>query len=963
MYCIAIIRVDGIPNWRSSCVLSIDLRTLGTVNLLGFDGIVADTVLRQPKRLALLLYLALARPYGFQRRDTLLALFWPELDTQRARAALRKSLYVLRQELGSDALLSRGDEEIGLNRDCISCDVWRFEASLENGELGAALELYRGDLLEGFHPGDVSPDFEHWLEVEQVRLKQSAAAAGWALSESAEAAGNLEAAARWGRRAVSIMRPNEQMLRRLLTLLDRAGDRSGALDKYARFAAWLESEHGAAPSPETEALVLEIRAREESSIEYVTAGGDPRVEELPALTAAAPARRLERWHAPLILVGFFIAIALVPTIIAIRGDPIPELEPNRLAIAPFATFDPTLEVWGEGVVDYLSRSLDGSGALRTLSPTTAVRTWSGRADAASAIALGEATGSGLVVFGSLMGVGGDSVRVSATVFDVINDNTLGDIEIRGTADRMDQLVDSLTVEVLRELGPTGQVGASAHTSIGSRSMPALKAFLQGEQALRRTAWDTARTLYAEAIAHDSMFALAHLRFGTSELFIKLEEPDGWVDIYRAGQLNTGGLSEHDSLIVAATSGIATVILGRAPEGQSDEVAVRAYQAALAATAAYPLDAEVWFVLGAVREALYVSIGTTPAQMAKAYGRAIELDSTFAPAYRQALRYALDEGDIETGRSHVRKLLSLNPPEDQRAYALVIDRMLDPSATEDSRSRLLDSVPPRALWLGWVRLWLLTDSAEAAIRVSRVAEAREHDRRYWFTADFVERRNLAASLAYRGHLREAFEFAGTDDSSWFQALLGELSMLGAVPEDVADSTFSAWLATDPFIHRGTKYTQLWWAERRDTTSLKRLLELYGEGDGSMTPAALALARADTAEAIRQFENWFPTEDDSVRVGDGRWDFDQWGTIVWARLLVAEDRPEEALAVLQGNLAQDWPIPSRVVWRLERARLEEELGDLDAALEDYRYVAAAWQHADASLQSLAQEAREGALRLGG
>jgi len=897
----------------------------------------------------------------------LLALFWPELDTQRGRAALRKTLYVLRQELGSEALVSRGDEEVGIDREQFSCDIWAFEAALDEGRMEAALKLYGGDLLEGFHPGDVSPDFGHWLEAEQVRLSQVAAGAAWNLSEASEASGDLASAARWGRRAVSILRPNERMLRRLLTLFDRIGDRSGALDLYARFSAWLESEYGTEPAPETVALMEEIRAREESSIEFVTPDADhpeKRVEELPPLVAdAPPTGRPRRWRAPLILVGFFVAIALVPATIAIFGDPAPTLAANQLAIAPFATFDADLEVWSEGVVDYLSRSLDRSGDIRTLSPSTAVRAWSGRVDVASAIDLGRSTGSGLVVIGTLMGVGGDSVRVSATVVDVIEQDALGDIEIRGTADRMDQLVDSLTVEVLRELLPTNQVAASTHTSIGSRSMPALKAFLQGEQATRRTAWDTARTLYAEAIGHDSMFALAHLRYGTSELFIKLEQPDGWEDIYRAGQLNTGGLSEHDSLIVASAAGIATVMLGRAPEGEGDEVAVRAYQAALAATAEYPLDAEAWFTLGAVREVLYVSLGTTPAQMAEAYGRAIELDSTFAPAYRPALRYALDEGDIETGLSHVRKLLSLNPPDGPKAFAMVIDRMLDPEATDASRSRLLDSIPPRALFLGWIRLWLLTDSEEAAIRVARVSEAREADPRYQFTADFVKQRNLAATLAYRGHLQEALQFAGTDDSSWFQALLGELSMLGAVPEAVADSVFSAWLAKDPFIHLGTKYSQLWWAERKDTASLQRLLELHGEGDGSMTHAALALSRADTAEAILQFDRWFPSEDDNVHVGDGRWDYDQWGKIIWARVLVASDRSDEALAVLRGNFAQDWPLPSRVVWRLERARLEEVVGDLDAALEDYRFVAAAWQHGDSSLDTMVEEAREGALRLGG
>jgi DNA-binding SARP family transcriptional activator len=70
----------------------------------------------QPKRLALLAYLAAASPYGFHRRDTLLALFWPETDQGHARTALRKALHFFRHELAPAAILSRGDEEIGWAR-------------------------------------------------------------------------------------------------------------------------------------------------------------------------------------------------------------------------------------------------------------------------------------------------------------------------------------------------------------------------------------------------------------------------------------------------------------------------------------------------------------------------------------------------------------------------------------------------------------------------------------------------------------------------------------------------------------------------------------------------------------------------------------------------------------------------------------------------------------------------------
>ena len=78
----------------------IQLRLLGGVDLVDPDGRgELRSVLVQPKRLALLVYLALAGDRRFRRRDTLVALFWPELDAEHARGALRQSLRFLRGEL------------------------------------------------------------------------------------------------------------------------------------------------------------------------------------------------------------------------------------------------------------------------------------------------------------------------------------------------------------------------------------------------------------------------------------------------------------------------------------------------------------------------------------------------------------------------------------------------------------------------------------------------------------------------------------------------------------------------------------------------------------------------------------------------------------------------------------------------------------------------------------------------
>ena len=136
----------------------IKFRVLGILALQNDNRAELDSVLSRPKLIALLSYLAIATPRGRHRRDTLLALLWPEMDEQSARHALRQALYALRRALGAGALLNRGTEEVGLVEGSVQCDAVDFEAKLDAGEATEAMELYQGDLLTAFHAPE-APEF------------------------------------------------------------------------------------------------------------------------------------------------------------------------------------------------------------------------------------------------------------------------------------------------------------------------------------------------------------------------------------------------------------------------------------------------------------------------------------------------------------------------------------------------------------------------------------------------------------------------------------------------------------------------------------------------------------------------------------------------------------------------------------------------------------------------------------
>src|SRR5207245_8446542 len=158
----------------------IEFRLLGTLHLIDAAGREVKSLLTRPRRLALLAYLAAATPRGLHRRDSLLALFWPELDQEHARAALRQALHVVRGSLGSEAVLTRGDEEVGLDFDRLWCDVVAFDEAVAAGRYGEACDCYQGHLLEGFFiPG--AGEFARWLERERARLQRAASRSAQAL--------------------------------------------------------------------------------------------------------------------------------------------------------------------------------------------------------------------------------------------------------------------------------------------------------------------------------------------------------------------------------------------------------------------------------------------------------------------------------------------------------------------------------------------------------------------------------------------------------------------------------------------------------------------------------------------------------------------------------------------------------------------------------------------------------------
>lgn len=232
---------------------------LGEIRLKADDGTDTDAVLRQPKRLAVLGFLACPAPGTRHRRDLLLALFWPELDTAHARTSLRNALYVLRQTLGDDVIRSTGDEEVSVNPDLVRTDVAVVNSALREGRIDDALAAYGGELLPGLFPAD-SEGFHRWLDSERTKLKVAISSAAAGRLNELEGKKEFQHALATARRMLEIEPDDETIVRRAMALHETLGDKAGGLNVFEKYRARLAADFDASPSPETIALADRLRS-------------------------------------------------------------------------------------------------------------------------------------------------------------------------------------------------------------------------------------------------------------------------------------------------------------------------------------------------------------------------------------------------------------------------------------------------------------------------------------------------------------------------------------------------------------------------------------------------------------------------------------------------------------------------------------------------------------------------------
>ena len=337
---------------------------LGGVSLTDEAGAEVDALLRQPKHIALLAYLASPRPGTWHKRDSVLGTFWAEHDQARSRSAFRSALYTLRQHLPEDAIRSRGDNDLSVDPHLVSTDAAQMEDLIERGEYASALACYKGEFLPGIYVADAE-GFDQWIEHERRRTRALASRAARQLSEQLEAKNDLAGAIDAARRNYDLDRGDEIAARRLISLLDASGDRAQAFAVYEEFRNYVYEAFGVRPSAETVALLDAIRTRHEPA--YLPVAASPSsAPSTPAASAkpASPSRRSRT----LALAAIPVAIAAIAWTVWPGKAVAPPPRAKTLVVLPVAneTGDPSLDYLASGIGDDLARALDiGSFNIRS----------------------------------------------------------------------------------------------------------------------------------------------------------------------------------------------------------------------------------------------------------------------------------------------------------------------------------------------------------------------------------------------------------------------------------------------------------------------------------------------------------------------------------------------------------------------------------------------------------------------
>jgi serine/threonine-protein kinase len=302
---------------------------------------------------------------------------------------------------------------------------------------------------------------------------------------------------------------------------------------------------------------------------------------------------------------------------------------STIAVLPFVSpgYDTALSHLGRDLALTISATLDGVGKIKTADRLTlASATDRQSASPAEGAELARRLGASSFVRGTLVREG-DAIRLDAGLYSTNGLAPLADaITVTGHRDSLGALSDSVTWSLLRRVWQRGEAPSPSLSSVTTKSLPALRAFLEGERKLVSSDWDGAMLAYRSAMAADSTFWLAYFGYALSGYWTQQPVEPGVLAVLNQ---HLGDLPKRERLLVDGF-----LITGRKPRLQ-----IETYRRT---TQQFPQYWPGWFLYA---DALFHQgpvAGYHWSESLNAFKRVVALNPKLVPAWEHI-------GDLATGR--------------------------------------------------------------------------------------------------------------------------------------------------------------------------------------------------------------------------------------------------------------------------------------------------------------------------
>jgi len=598
------------------------------------------------------------------------------------------------------------------------------------------------------------------------------------------------------------------------------------------------------------------------------------------------------------------------------------INPDTIAVMPFSVRgSQDLEYLGEGIVDLLSVKLDGAGELRTIDPNalfgTITKDGLTIVTPDDAVALANRLGAGRAIVGNVTQIG-DVIQITASLYQSDAEPEI-EVSVEATSDAgVPSAIDDLARQIIEGLLVDPDWKYISLAGMTTKSLQALKAYLNGAQQIRRGSWQDAGESFQEAVEIDSTFALA---------WSSLAYAYGW----QADTLEFAAL-EHALRHSESLPWRARTLVEAANHGFNLGNGEKAKDLYLSILADYPNDTQALRGMGETLFHYNPLLGRPQSDANEYFERAATLAPDNADYLLHLMDAALDEWDFVANDSLAAIAIAIADREDSKEWeehmSAITRRSHGDSSWTISGTGSMNTLLVRHLWLKAATHVEDLDAAEQIANMMTEPGRYPKEDREWMLFE------TALTVAGQGRLKEGSSIASGAGPHGGGLRIVVQSILFGLPaypvsEGILQTTLDELEAWDPTeypvvsyhdtnVHAGeydivkAYLTGLLANRLHDRLALEEQKEFLADRADSTSRQDLAFSALRSLEALEAFQ-----------AGDFE---------------VAIEAVDEARLHIHWREAGKSPLFEQVVDRFIKAEALRQNGQLEEAITIYRSITA-------------------------